>query len=244
MYNLIMISLLFILTLSIFAQQQSGDLIMIGPGLLYSKPIYAHHKEKFIPVPAVSVKYKKFNLNGLTAIYNFKNFRNFNISAGLSFKPSSFNPEESYEFEGIKKKKDEINFFTKISTRKGKNEYGIDFLYDLNKSNQIAISLYFSRLLNLNFINMALGLKFDWESQEKTNYRYGVFKYEENAYIKSYLPQDAIFPSININVTKRYNENLFFLNLNLKHIPSRIRKSPLIDKKITFTIISGFAFKI
>lgn len=230
----------------ILSAQQNKPNISIGPGIIYSSSIYKSKKDRFIPIPFISLKYDRLAVNGIRVSYNYLRTEKTNYFLSLSFKPSGFDPADGYYLKDMKKRKDNIFISNSLKYDSKKLVYGLEFSYDLISSKPCYIlGADISKMKRLKNALLTLSFKLEYENDNLSNLNYGVFPYETTTWRAEHLPQGLILPSLNLSLIsfKTQNQTIFLFS-SLKYLPNKITKSPIIDKKYNFILILGYLFKL
>lgn len=229
----------------IFSQQNTNREISLGPGLIYSQSIYRTKKDRIIPVPLILLKYGKFSIQGTSINYSIYSKGTKTFSAGINYRPSGFKPDDGWYLNGMKKRNDQINITNTFISRFKNYSLSLNAYLDLNNRGlPLSLSAGISKIKRYKTAILNSSLNIEYENRKRANLNYAVFDYESTSYREHYTLRDVIYPSLNISFTKMYENSFLFTMINIKYLTDPIVKSPIIDRKIYLTIITGYSFKI
>ncbi len=230
----------------ILSAQEDKINISAGPGIIYSSSIYKSKKDRFIPIPFISLKYDRLSVNGIRVSYNYLRTEKTNYFLSLSFKPSGFDPADGYYLKDMKKRKDIFFVSNSLKYDTQRFVYGLEFSYDLVSADPCYIlGTEISKTKRLKKGLLTFSFKLEYENENLSNLNYGVFAYEAKPWRAEYLPKAIILPSVNLYLIsfKAQNRTIFLFS-SLKYLPGKITKSPIIDKRYNFILILGYLFKL
>ncbi len=245
---LMAVSFILLIGCPLFGQSQPGGdrtktVYSLGPGIIWQKSIYRGVDDKIIPVPAFSVRSRRFSFNGIGASYQIYSSQKFKYSAGLSVKFSGFNPDDSDYLEGMRKKRFQLNLSNSGEYFLGQFFSGLKVSMDLNDFGRGWEGEVFSgRRFRFGKFMLSARIKAVYESPKMTNVNYGVYENEALLNRPYYKPSQALSSGGDISIIRAYEKSSLFLLFSLKKLDQTIVKSPIVDKSLDISFFSAYTF--
>lgn len=239
--------LFMIIPLSVFSQEHKEKFLIdvVGLGVVSSDSAYKGMDDHSSIIPIVSIKYKRFFIQGPKMGYAF--FENDYVAVDIvsSIRFSGYDADDSSFFNGMQDRKRSLDIGMQFdSTIFDENTFfSAAFLTDMlsvHKGHEAVFTL--SRPYKHDYFVLTPKIGFRWQSEGLVDYYYGVKKAEATGLRPEYLPNSDSNFFAQIDLKFGISKDVIFLVFfDVQQLGDSIKKSPLIDDKYSFTTVLGVA---
>ena len=245
MKNLLLISMITLLSFKTYAQDERSWRVSIGAGVAMKKNnrvnnLYKHHQKKFIiaPIPFVTASFGRVSIGGeglsVRAIGNHLiNVSVFAKFGGDKYLGLGMNPRRTSTWIGASAK-----FF----------KYGLSAQRDISgNSHGHTVHLSYGEFMKISdSMMLRAGLSLEWADDRYAEYYYGVRSHEATADRREYHVNNYFQPGINVMPIYKITEDLTLTTiLGAKLMPKDVRNSPTMNgDKLEFGGIVGISYSI
>lgn len=215
----------------------------MGPGIIWQKSIYKGTKDKIIPIPVLSVRKGRFSFNGINTSYSIYKSKKISYSAGIGLGFSGFSPKDSEYLSGMREKEFQLNFLNSAEYFLGPYSCGSALSSDVKDLDKgWGGEVFMSRRFALANSFLSLKIKGIYESSEKANFNYGVYKNEAVPGRPYYLPGEVLSFGADLSFLKRYKKTSVYILISLKELNKKITASPIVSKKRDLMFLGAYSF--
>lgn len=221
----------------------------IGPAILWQNSIYKGMDNIFLPLPFITFSYgDKLNFSGLGGSYKIYSSKKSEYRLNFGIRFSGFDPDKSDYLKGMRKRKTQFNISNSYEHNFDKFFTGIKLSFDINNSNNgYKMEGFLGKKLFYKDSIFNFRIKGIYESSDRANLEYGVYKNEALTERPYYNPGGVISFGTDLFYTKpvgKKNSNFLFLMVSYKKLNDKIIKSPIIDSSNEIISSCGVIFKL
>ncbi|NLH39844.1 MAG: MipA/OmpV family protein [Elusimicrobia bacterium] len=220
----------------------------IGPAILWQNSIYKGMDNIFLPLPFITFSYgDKLNFSGLGGSYKIYSSKKSEYRLNFGIRFSGFDPDKSDYLKGMRERKTQFNISNSYQYDFSKLFIGAKISFDINNSNNgYETEVFLGKKIFYKGSMFNFRIKGIYESSERANLNYGVYKNEILPERPYYKPDDVMSFGADAFYTKpvgKNNNKFLFFMVSYKRLNDRIVESPIIDSKSEITSFGGMFFK-
>lgn len=231
------------------------DGLSLGIGTVGSTGLYIGEKTEFTPIPIISYEGERFFIRGLYAgmelyrneLVTFNAVINANMNhLDIDKLSTSKLAEKNLKKSQLENRDRSADLGIEAIVRIPYGLLSIQAVNDIGSASKAAeVKLnyqYFWRINNQFTLIPNVG--FDWLSNERANYYYGILDREVAKGVKEYKPDQIFVPHVSLGASYSFSDNIRVTGVAMhKFLPNKIEDGPLIDKDSLTNFFMAVTYK-
>lgn len=232
-----------------YATDSTGPLIELGvAGMFLSSP-YKQHDSTIFPFPMVHIEAKHVYVRGLSAgamLWTDDNDLN-ELSIGLALGLQHFdnNSTNNAQLAHLNDRDMTLDAYIQYILRSKVGHIGVRLGHDtLGNADGFLFNAYYKIPIPLGNVTLTPGLGFNFESEKRVEYYYGVSHGEANrSGLAYYNPNGAFTPYASIEASVKVNDLVkVFASGNVNFLSNEIKDSPMVNENNTYGLTLGVTY--
>ena len=217
----------------------------LGAGFIASPRPYKGTNAKLFPVPAVTVRYKRFFFQGIRGGFDFIQKGKFTANVFAQARFRGLEPDDSPFLEGMTERRKSMDAGAEVIYQGRPVGFRIGFVSDVlgrSKGQEVSfLAVTGAPLGKLGVVLVGFGPR--WVSANRVDYYYGVREDEARPGRPAYQGEATWNLDLNVttilNISKRLS---LFVLLNREGLGSAIENSPLVDRSAAYSLVTSFSY--
>jgi outer membrane protein len=217
----------------------------LGGGFIASPRPYIDTTPQVIPLPVLTIRYKRFFVQGIRAGYEFVQTEKLTGSIFAQLQFQGLEPEESAFLEGMAERSKSMDGGLEVLYRGRPVGFRLAVLSDiLGRSKGQEVSFMAITGAPLGKVLVLFGVGPRWLSQNRVDYYYGVRQEEARPFRPAYM--GVATWNLDLNVTTMWDISsrwALFALLNRESLGSGIEASPIVERSSAYSLITALTYK-
>ena len=217
----------------------------LGAGFIASPRPYMGTNARVFPIPALSLEYKRWFVQGIRGGYSFVKSNRFTANVFAQARFRGLEPEDSPFLAGMEERKKSMDAGLEFIYSGRPVGFRASFLTDtLGRSNGQEVSLLAVSgvpLGNRGVILVGIGPR--WLSQNRVDYYFGVRESEATLARPAYTPEPTWNLDINVTAIINVSSKWSLLALvNREGLGSSIKNSPIVERSSAYGLVASLSY--
>ncbi|WOE32423.1 MULTISPECIES: MipA/OmpV family protein [unclassified Acinetobacter] len=231
------------------------DGLSIGIGAVGQSGLYLGEKTEVTPIPVIAYEGEHFFVRGLYAGMQFYRDENITVNGIVSANMMHLDVDKLSDSKLKEKNIDK----SQLEDRDRSVDLGMETLMKLpygvlsmqalqdigaaSKGTEIKVNYQYFWRLHPQF-TLIPNVGFDWLSNKRANYYYGILDEEVARGITAYQPNQLIIPHLSLGARYRINPRFDITGVAVyKFLPNKIEDGPLVDQKSLTNFFMAVTYK-
>jgi outer membrane protein len=227
-------------------QDEEGLTWSVGGGVVASPRPYPDAGAEVIPVPLVTLRYKRFFFQGIRGGYEFLQKEKWTANAFGQVRFQGLEPTDSPALEGMEVRRKSADAGAELIFRNRPVGFRTSFLTDIlarSKGQEFSALAVTGAPLGKALLLVGIGPR--WESQRRVDYYYGVRPEEALPDRPAYSAPATWSWDLNVTLTWQISDRWNLLVLaNRQGFGSGIKNSSIVEQGAGYALISALSYRI
>ncbi len=227
------------------SQPDSNSTFSIGPGVVLSSKPYAGMDTKVYPIPMIYLVMGRFYISGGAAGYRALADENWTFDAIAKWRFDGYEEDDSDDLDGMHERRMSIDIGGEFAISGDWGTIKTSFVTDsLGRHDGQELRLSYAKPFNVEKLRITPSAGVVWQSNNLTDYYYGVRTDEARAGRPAYNAGDAINWFTGIYANYQHDDKWSFIGgITYYWLDSEIHDSPIVSKSHTISILAGAMYK-
>ena len=235
-------------TISVFADKKAGGPptgFSAGPGVIISDKPYKGMDTETNAFPFFMYEGEDFYLRGPSFGYKVYDKDGLSLDALLSWRFDGYDDDDSDDLDGMDARDMTAEMGAALSYKDSFGTTRLSFLNDvLGRHDGRELELSYSKTYRDRQLTVTPSAGINWQSENFTDYYYGVRSKEALASRPTYHPSDAVNLFMSVRMTYQLNEQWnIFTRFKHEWLSNEISDSPIVDKSRQNSFMAGLIYQ-